>query len=307
MPLSEWLMISGNYVRLKMGDYIAYIDTDSLFILLNRFLEDNGIPMDKWNALPQDTKSKYLLILSKHIEKNIDRRMFEETQSVDYNSAVKRDVFSIGFKQEIVCSAVLFISPKMYTFQVVNEEGFSCDKIESKGIEVVRSTSPSMFRVALKTIIKRILQEESDDQLIDLIEDYKKEFYSAKPEDISINVSVNNLKKYLREDFTYEKGCPYNLKGVSGYQGLLNKLGISGKYPTVQEGDKCKFIYLKPNKYGCDSCTYYEWPAEFQENGIEPDYSTMIEKYFSNKAMILLEPINRGNIIEGRSMMDMFF
>lgn len=290
-----------------MKDLVLYIDTDSLFCHIGGFLESQEIPMDKWNALPQETKTDYIIKISKQIEKSINERMYNKTQREDYNSTVDKDVFSIQFKQEIVCSSALFINPKMYTFRVINEEGFSCDKVDSKGIEVVRSTSPKMFRATLKELIKRILAEEDDDTLIDFIEDSKKEFYNANPEDVSINVSVNNFKKYVNEDNTYIKGTPYNLKGAVHFHILLDKFKLSNRYQKIQEGDKCKFIYLKQNMYGIDSCSFYEWPKEFEKLGIIPDISKMIEKYFTNKASILLEPINRQKILDGRSAMDEFF
>ena len=233
--------------------------------------------------------------------------MYNETQCIDYGSSVERDIFTIGFKQEIVCSSILHIGPKMYTFHIINDEGFDCDKVSSKGIEVVRSSSPKAFKVSLKQIIERILKEDDDDTLIDLIEDYKKDFLNSIPEDISINVSANNINKYCNSDFGYRKGTPYHIKGVANYHWLIKEFGIMDKYPLIAEGDKCKFIYLKKNKYGIMSCTYYEWPKEFKQMGIEVDYDIMIQKYFTNKALILLEPINREKLIEGRTSMDAFF
>lgn len=290
-----------------MLDYVVYVDTDSLFIDLNRYLFNKGVPMRLWDKLDQKKKSEYLLRISKVLEKNIGSRMFDEVQTIDYNSSVPMDVFSIGFKQEIVCKSVIFIAPKMYSFHVINNEGFDCDKIDNKGIEVVRSTSPSVFRAALTDIIKRLLNEEGDDTLIELIEKYKKDFYNSCPEDMSINVSANNISKYVDADNMYQKGTPYNIKGVSHYHRLLKEFNIDSRYPMISEGDKCKFIYLKPNRYGIDSITYYQYPKEFIDRGVVPDYSKMIEKYFDNKISIILDPIKRSDIINGYSTMDSFF
>ena len=75
----------------------------------------------------------------------------------------------------------------------------------------------------------------------------------------------------------------------------------------IKEGDKCKVVYLKKNKYGLMVLTYYKWPKEFDECGILVDYTTMVEKYFVQKAHIILDPINRHQILEDKSTMDMFF
>ena len=79
------------------------------------------------------------------------------------------------------------------------------------------------------------------------------------------------------------------------------------KYEQVKEGDKCRVVYLRKNRFGFDVISYYRWPEEFSTNGILIDYKTMIDKYFTAKAHIILDPIGRQNILEDRSAMDEFF
>jgi DNA polymerase elongation subunit (family B) len=290
-----------------MEDYISYIDTDSLFIRLGLFLHNQGVDKSKWDSLPQDTRVKYLIKLSKIIEGEVNKRSYIELQKGDYSSMVDKDDFCIKFKQEIICSNILHLGPKMYAFHTINEEGFDCDKIDAKGIEIVRSSSPKVFRTALKDLLKHLLKGYDDDFLYEMVERYKKDFYNSKPEDISVNMGVNNISNYVNEDFSYKKGTPYQVKGVANYHFLLNELKITHKYEYIKEGDKCKVVYIKKNKYGFDVISYYRWPKEFIDNGIQIDNDTMIEKYFLAKAHIILDPINRQDILKDRSIMDMFF
>lgn len=290
-----------------MNDFISYIDTDSLFLMFGSFLEHQGVNIDKWNALSQDIKSKMLIKLSKAVEKVVNDRSYHEIQRGDYNSLVDVDDFSISFKQEIVCSNILHLGPKMYAFHTVNNEGFDCDRVDAKGIEIVRSSSPRVFRNALKELLKNLLKGESDEVLSGMVENHKKIFKSSPPEDISINTSVNNLNQYINEDFEYKKGTPYHIKGVANYHYLINNLGLTHKYEYIKEGDKCKVVYLKKNRYGFDVISYYRWPEEFSNAGISVDYNIMIDKHFTAKAHILLDPINRQDILKDRSVMDMFF
>ena len=279
--------------------FISYIDTDSLFIRLGHFLKLQGVDIPTWDALPQDVRVKYLLKLSKYIEDDINDRMFEETQVVDYTSAVKREDFTIGFKQEIVCDNALHISPKMYAFHVINDEGFDCDKIDAKGIETVRSSSPKVFRNGLKGLLKHLLTSSPDEDIIDHISDRIVEFYSARPEDISVNIGVNNILKYRDpEGAGYIKGTPYQVKGAINYMFLLEELELDYKYEPIQEGDKCKFTYVKKNKWGIAGITYFVWPSEFTDNGIIPDVDLQIEKYFIGKSRILLDPIHKLNLLD---------
>jgi len=289
------------------NSYISYIDTDSLFIKLNQFLSDQDVDMDKWAKLPQDVKVKMLIKLSKCIEKIVNHRSYNEIQRGDYNSNVDAKDFGIIFKQEIICSNILHLGPKMYAFHTINDEGWDCDKIDAKGIEIVRSSSPKVFRSALKELLEHLLKGASDEFLSNKVEEHRETFYQAKPEDISVNIGVNNLARYISDDFRYSKGTPYHVKGVANYHFLLHRLELTKRYEMIKEGDKCKVVYLKKNRYGLNNISYYKWPKEFKKNGILVDYDTMINKYFLAKSHILLDPINRESILEDTSTMDLFF
>jgi len=288
-------------------DYVSYSDTDSLFIMFGAFLQNSGIDMDLWKKLPQKDRTPILIKLSKAVEKVVNKRSFAELQVGSYNSYVAEDDFSIKFKQEIICSNMLHLGPKMYAYHVINNEGFDCDTIEAKGVEIVRSTSPKVFRIALKSLLEHLLKGKDDEFLSNLVEEHKKKFHNAKPEDISINTGVNNISQYINEDSSYGKGTPYHLKGVANYHFLLKTLGITNKYEQIKEGDKVRVVYLRKNKFGFDVVSYYRWPEEFANSGILVDYQTMIDKYFLAKAGILLDPINRQKILDDKSTMDMFF
>jgi DNA polymerase elongation subunit (family B) len=292
---------------MQQQDYISYSDTDSLFIRFGFFLQNSGINISTWNSLPQSDRTPILIKLSKAVEKVVNDRSYNELQVNDYNSFVKRDDFSIKFKQEIICSNMLHLGPKMYAYHTINNEGFDCDKIEAKGIEIVRSTSPKVLRTALKDLLEHLLKGKDDEFLSNLVEEHKKKFYGVIPEDISINTGINNISEYVSEDFTYKKGTPYHLKGVANYHFLLNDLKIDWKYEKVKEGDKVKVVYLKKNRFGFNVLSYYRWPKEFTQNGLLVDYQTMVDKYFLSKASILLDPINRQGILADKSVMDEFF
>ncbi len=278
--------------------YISYIDTDSLFLRIGFFLKNQGVDIEVWDALPQPVRVEWLIRLSKFIENDINDRMFNETQCVDYTSDVERDDFAIEFKQEIICDNALHISPKMYAFHVINEEGFDCDRVDAKGIETVRSTSPKVFRNGLKGLLKLLLTSTPDDDIVDYVTEKIIEFYTAIPEDISVNIGVNNIGKYSDPDTKYRKGTPYQVKGAINYMYLLKEFRLERIYEPIQEGDKCKFTYVKPNKWGIAGITYHRWPTEFKENGIIPDVDLQIEKYFVGKSRILLEPIHKLNLLD---------
>jgi len=282
-------------------------DTDSVFIKLNKLLINQGVDIQKWNTIDQDIKIKLLLKLSKNIEDIVNDRCYYDVQLNDYNSIVQEDDFSIKLKQEIICSNALFIAPKMYCYHIINDEGYDCDKIDAKGVEIVRSSAPTIFRNALKKILERLLKGDDDSVLSGIVEEYKDKFYDTIPEDISVNIGVNNLDKYINEDNHYLKGTPYHIKATSHYHCLLDEFDINQKYERIKEGDKIRLVYIKKNKWGFDTVGYYKWPVEFDDNDIQVDYDKMIEKYFINKAKIILDPINKTKILDDDSIVNLFF
>lgn len=287
-------------------DFVAYIDTDSLFIKFEEFLLTKGMNKEKWLSLDDETKIDIIIRLSKLVEKYVDDSCYKELQQDTYNSIVDKDDFAIVFKQEIVCKTALFIKKKKYGFHVVNDEGVPKDKIDVTGLEIIRSETPSAFKVILKDVLRFILENKSDEEILSFVTTCKKEIKERKPEEISSNININNMKKYI-VDGTPIKGTPYHVRGASNYHKLLKLFSLDNDYDTIQEGSKAKIVYVKPNPYDIKVVSYISWPDEFEENGIFPDYEKMIDKFLINKIKILLEPMNKEAILEKNNGFNLFF
>jgi len=287
-------------------DFILYIDTDSLFIPIEQFLLEQGITKDQWDRIPDKEKIVFVKQISKIIEKHVDSEAYLKTQRETYNSLVERDTFSIGFKQEIVCKNALFIKKKKYGYYVVDKEGVPCNKIEVTGLEIIRSETPSIFRTALKKILEMILKNYSDEEIVERIEEYRETMANASPENLSSNIGIGGLSKYIVDNKPI-KGTPWHVKGVANYHLLLKELDIHDKYEKIIEGDKAKVVYVKPNPWGFDVLSYYTWPPEFTNAGLQVDFNKQYEKFFLKKVAYLLEPQNRERILNTEKSMEIFF
>ena len=213
------------------------IDTDSLFIAVEEFLLDQGVDKEQWDAIPDEQKIIFVKQISKVIEKHVDDEAYTRTQQDTYNSTVERGDFSIGFKQEIVCRTALFIKKKMYGYNVVDEEGEPCDKIDVTGLVIIRSECPSIFRVALRHLLEMILKGASDEDIKSKVDEYKTSMKSASAEDLSENKGVNNIHKYIVNGKPIKK-TPYHVKGANNYHMLLREFGIENTYEQIKESDK---------------------------------------------------------------------
>ena len=274
-------------------DYVKYIDTDSLFVGLGEWINDQGF-QSEWEALPDDDKIEWIKKISGIMEKYIDDRIFHEVQLGDYNSQVHD--FKIGFKQEIIAKTALFVKKKKYAYWLLNKEGVPKDEIKVTGLEIVRSESAEAIRPRLKKVMEMIMKQRSDDEIGKTIRTYKRELNKLTPEELAANIGVNGIRKYIGSG-TPKKGTPWHVKGVYNYRLLLDELGIRDKYEDIHEGLKAKVVYVKKNPYNVDTITFHEWPVEFDEI-VQFDSETMIDKFFIKKVRLLLEPINKETIID---------
>lgn len=280
-------------------DYVAYIDTDSLFVRLGQWIEDRGYK-EEWNVLDDNEKVEVIKKISASTERYIDDRIFNEVQLGDYNSQVHD--FKIGFKQEIIAKTALFVKKKKYAYWLLNDEGISTDKIKVTGLEIVRSDSSEAIRPRLKHIMEMIMKQKTDEEISNQIRKYEKELRQLDPEALAANIGINNIRKYLKTGSPI-KGTPWHIKGVHNYRLLLKELGIENKYEDIKEGLKAKVIYAKKNPFNVDTITFNEWPTEF-DRIIQYNSDIMIEKFFIKKVRLLLNPIDKEAIID--SDMDAF-
>lgn len=275
-------------------DWVAYIDTDSLFIRIGDYFK---ITDPKWDDYDDKTKINLILGESRRIEQYVDKRIFEETQLKDYNSQIED--FKISFKQEIIAKKALFVKKKKYAYWCVNEEGTPVDKIDVTGLELVRSDSAEAVRVILKDVYELILKGYSDNEISKRIDEHVASLKKVSPEEMAANITVNGIHDYLTEDGP-KKGTPWHVKGVWNYRMLLNEMGIKDDYEDVYEGTKGKVLYVKPNIYGVNVITFNRWPKEFDDT-LCIDYDIMIEKFFLKKIGFMLEPMGKLELLQNES------
>lgn len=257
--------------------------------------------------MPDDQKLTYIKNIAKYVENHINDKVYNHVQMNIYNST--EEDFRITYEQEKIAKSGLFIKKKKYATHTIIEDGMAKDKISITGLEIIRSDTPVLFKKALNEILDMILRNHSDDEIKKVTNDYIKEAKKLDPTELSSNIGVNNLKKYIDfKDYSYKKGTPWHIKGVANFLKILNYLNIQNEYPHPEEGVKAKVIYVKDNQYGIDSITYQKWPEkEFAKIGIVPDYDKMIDKFFTSKVKYLLSPMGKEDILNGNENLSLFF
>src|SRR6056300_1029740 len=215
-------------------DYIVASDTDSIYLTLDKLVEQ--VCKDK------STEQK-LRFINKVVEGRIEpflEKCFK--QLAEYTNAFENKMV---MKREVIADKGIWTAKKRYMLNVLDEEGITFDepKLKIMGIEAVKSSTPEICRTRIKQAIKIIMSKQETD-LHKFVSDFKKEFFKLPAEAVSFPRSCNNMKKYYSSSDVFIKGTPIHVKGALIYNHQIKQFKLSRKYPLIQEGDKIKFVKL---------------------------------------------------------------
>ncbi len=267
-------------------DYVIMSDTDSVALNLN-FAVQMYYKGDKTN---KTAIINFLDKLCKEVISPYIKKKCEELS--DYLNAYAN---SLDFKREVIADRGLWTAKKRYCLNVYDSEGVRYEKPKLKimGIEVQRSSTPKICRDKLKESIRIILTKDQP-TLVSYINDFKKEFYNSKVDEISFPRSVNKLEEYSDPDTINKKSTPIAVKGALFHNHLIKKYKLGKKYQLIGNSEKIKFLYLtEPNLMGSRVISYSgsHPPKEFKvEKYI--DYDTQFEKSFLDPLYSILDAIH---------------
>ena len=286
-----------NLLETDGTDYVIASDTDSLYVNLSTLVEKVG--------LSDASNEKIVSFLDRACETKIQKEIDNCYQELaDYVNAYQQKMV---MAREVIADVGIWTGKKHYILNVHNSEGVQYEepKLKIMGIEAVKSSTPEPCRNALKKAFKIVMNGNEDD-VIDFIDDFRKEFNELSAEDVSFPRSVKGLAKYSDSVTIYRKSTPLHVKGSLIYNEMLKKNRLSKKYPRIQEGEKIKYTYLKePNPAGDSAIAMLgELPKEFKLDEYI-DYDRQFEKSFLDPMKGLLETI--GWDYENKSTIMDFF
>ena len=276
-------------------DYVLASDTDSLYVTLDSLVEKVGL---------KDTQKiiKFMDSVCEGKLQNVIDKCYNEM--AEYVNAFQQKMV---MKREVLADVGIWVAKKHYILNVHNSEGVQYEepKLKIMGIEAVKSSTPEPCRNALKKAFKLIVNETEQD-VIDFIEEFKDKFKKLPAEDVFFPRSVKGLAKYSDAATIYRKSTPIHVKGSLIYNKLLQTKRLTKKYPKIQEGEKIKYSYLtEPNPTG-DSviAVLNTLPKEF---GLHEyiNYELQFEKSFLNPIKGILGTIG-WNYEKGNDLMEFF-
>jgi DNA polymerase elongation subunit (family B) len=279
-------------------DYVIASDTDSIYLNMGPLVETVYKGREKTTEGIVSFLDK---VASMELEKYIESSYQELATYVNaYDQKMQ-------MKRENIADRGIWTAKKRYILNVWDSEGVRYEepKLKMMGIEAVKSSTPAPCRKMIKDALK-LMMSGTEDEVIEFIENARKEFKKLPPEQISFPRSASDVQKYSSSSNIYAPKTPIHVRGALLFNHYIKQNKLTNKYSLIQNGEKIKFIYLKkPNSIHENIISFIqEFPKELNLDRYI-DYELQFEKAFLEPLKIILDAI--GWSVEKTVNLDSFF
>ncbi len=243
-------------------DYNVYIDTDSIYMMAEPLVKhrypnykefDQNRMAEEVNTIAEETQT----FLNSFYDMLAERFFF-----------IPKDKHRFEIKKEYISKAGFWVAKKRYAQWMILKNGIPCDKLDVKGLDVVRSSFPKAFQDFMAKMLKDILMGKDNAYMDESLLEFKKNMSNLPVNKIAKGGAIKELSKYddgsWRKDSglsiaNFEKGTPAHVKAGITYNRLLKFFNCPYKHEPIRDGDKVKWVYLKNNPLGLDTVAFKDY------------------------------------------------
>ena len=274
-------------------DHIIYTDTDSIFCTAVPLVKHRNPNADIDN---DEYMTKEILSITQEVQDFVN-----DSYDLFGKRFLNIDKHRFDIKQEVIARSAFWVAKKRYGQWIINDGGLECNKLDVKGLDIVRSSFPPSFKKVMTTVLTSILNGEDKKDIDKMIIDFKKSLPNLDIVDLAIPTGVKGIDKYIDKQsrrggqFTkskygqtfsdIRKGAPVHVKAAIAYNDLLKVYGVGDKFVKIKNYEKIKWVYLKRNPYNIQTLAFkgYEDPKEvlkFVEDYVDRDklYQGQLQK-----------------------------
>jgi len=285
-------------LKTENEDYVIASDTDSIYLNLGPLVET----VYKGR---KTTNQSIVSFLNKICEMEFEKYITSSYETLaKYVNAYDQKMF---MKRENIADRGIWTAKKRYILNVWDSEGVRYDEPNFKmmGIEAVKSSTPAPCRLLIKNALK-LMMNGTEEDVIDFIDESRKQFKKLPPEEIAFPRTASNVQKYKATSTIYAKGTPIHIRGALLFNHYVKAKKLDNKYSLISNGEKVKFLYLqKPNIIQENVISFIQdFPREL---GLEKyvDYDLQFDKSFVEPLKAILDAI--GWNVEKTVNLELFF
>jgi hypothetical protein len=270
-------------------DYIAYGDTDSIYLCLSALYKKFNIdPLDP----AQYDKAKELLtrFTDGPLQDEINRITREWSDKMN----CKENLLDME-RESIAVRGGIFVAKKKYALMVDDLEGvtYTYDKPYMKimGLEIAKAGKYSeRIRDWLEELLTIILTG-NETLAQQKISEWNKIFNKLPLEEIGILTGVNDVDKWLETNGAFKSGTPIGPKALVNHNRFLD---LRGDYSVerLNAGDKIFYVPMrKGNPAGADTMGFVTWTGALLELDAWVDRVELWNKNFISPAEVMLKAV----------------
>jgi DNA polymerase elongation subunit (family B) len=241
-------------------NYVSYIDTDSVYIHTEPLLRylypnfDRILSEEKDNAL-EEIALKYQDIITKS---------YDKLAAECFNVQEHR----LEIKTECVIRSAYFRATRRYAQWITKQEGIVKETLDVKGLEFKKANFPPVLGHFFKQVLVDVLKGAKQSEIDARVKEFRQQILdgSIPLTQLGNPTGVKTLNKYIErkaragEIFsTIAKGAPASVRSTIKYNDLLRFWGLDKQHNYIVQGDKVKWIYLKPNPYQVDAISFLDF------------------------------------------------
>ena len=233
-------------------DYIITSDTDSLFIQVKDILIAKGVDLNNKEACIKAT-----LETASELQKIANTFIGEFAMSAFNIPDDRQHYFEL--KQEVVIERSYHSGKRRYAMLIVNKEGVDTEEMIMMGLDLMKSNMPPLYKKFGQNLLKEIMSGKPKNEIDKAIIDFKSSLNALPWNDIAKPTGVKQINSYIAkrpapgEIFSeFKLKAPINTKAACYFNDLLKFKKLDKKYPLFVEGDKMKYVSLRPNPFNID-------------------------------------------------------
>jgi len=249
------------------SDYIVASDTDSMFVQALPIINHRNPEIDNNNDEAIIGKVQEI---AKEFQSKVNN-YYDILAKESFNSPLKH---YLEMKMETVVKAAYWSKKRRYAQYIVNEEGVSVNKLDFKGLELMKSNFPKKFKAFGTNLIKEIMFGKKKAEVDKLVLDFKDEITTGPAVDVGKPTGVDGINKWTQKKASagemfssFKLGAPAHVKAAVRYNDLLRFYKLDKKYDGIRDFDKIMWVNLRTNPYKLESMaiTGYNDPPQIIE------------------------------------------
>jgi hypothetical protein len=249
----ESIIFVNQYISDQLGkettEYVRASDTDSLYMELTELLLHRNPGLDYNN---REEKIKRLLLLTDELQAKSNENLNNISQ--DLFNIVDKHYFVL--KQEVIAEKAYWAGKRRYAMYIVNKEGLEIEELEMKGLDIMKSNFPPLFKNFGEELLKNILFGKSKTEIDEDVMKFKDSLKTIDWKQLLKPTGLKKLDEYIERKPTsgelfskLKLKCPVNTKAAIATNDILRFKKLNIQYPEFSLGDKMYIAMLKPNPY----------------------------------------------------------